>query len=96
MIGGTLTIALRTKKRNNCISGKEYCHIRQKKSPLMNGTLKLEFSIILARVVLDIRIRPDFDEKPDIWLSRIRFFKKPDIRLDIRNPARQNTAGSGY
>ena len=48
MIGGTLTIVLHTKKRNNCISGKEYCHIRQKKSPLMNGTLKLEFSIILA------------------------------------------------
>ena len=35
----------------------------------MNGTLKLEFSIILARAVPDIRIRPDFDEKPDIRLS---------------------------
>ena len=42
------------------------------------------------RALPDIRIRPDFDEKPDIRLSGIRVFKKPDIR----NPASQNPAGS--
>ena len=38
-----------------------------------------------TRAVPDIRIRirPDFDEKPDIRLSGIGFFEK----LDIRNPA---------
>ena len=50
---------------------------------------------IISRAVPDIRIRPDFDEKPDIRLSGIRFFKKPDIRPDIRNPATQYPAGSG-